>query len=203
MNVLFTGFEPFGDWDINPTQVAAEALDGMKIGMNSEFNLVSDTVPLRYYDILPHLTRLVEKYDPKMIILSGQADGDKIRLERQAVNQVEHRGPYNCGTIRSGELFPAAEEIYRSSLPLDLIYSGLRDNDIPVEFSDSAGAFGCNQIFYLARHQFNTIPAGFIHVPLLEEQVKGDQLYMDQDLITSGLKLVNIISGNWLSKTLN
>lgn len=203
MNVLFTGFEPFGDWGVNPTQVAAEALDGMKIGMNSEFNLVSDIVPLRYYDILPHLTRLVEKYDPKMIILSGQAGGDKIRLERQAINVVENKVPYNCGSILSGQLFPSAKELYRSSLPLNLIYSGLREENIPVEYSDSAGTFGCNQIFYLARHQFRSIPSGFIHVPLLREQVKEDQAFMDQEMITRGLKLATTICGRWLSENMN
>ncbi len=202
MNILFTGFEAFADWSVNPTQIAAEAIDGLKIGNNSEFNVVSDIIPLRYYEILPHLTRLVERYDPKMIILSGQAGGDKIRLERQAVNLVEHRLPYNCGTMRSGQLFPSAAESYRSRLPLGLIYSGLIEDEIPVEYSDSAGAFGCNQIFYLARHQFNSIPAGFIHVPLLKEQVKEDQAYMDQEMITRGLKLATNISGNWLSKNL-
>ena len=203
MNVLFTGFEPFGDWAINPTQVAAESLNGIKIGLKGEFNLVSDIVPLRYYDILPHLTRLVEEHDPKMIILSGQAGGDKIRLERQAINIVDNKGPYNCGTLVSGKLFPSAQEMYKSSLPLDLIYSGLKEENIPVEYSDSAGSFGCNQIFYLARHQFNSIPAGFIHVPLLREQVKGDQAFMAQEMITRGLKLATTISGRWLSENMN
>jgi pyroglutamyl-peptidase len=202
MNILFTGFEPFGNWAVNPTHVAAEHLNGMKIGKNSEFNLISDVVPLRYYDILPHLTRLIEKYDPKMIILSGQAGGDKIRLERQAFNIVETTLPYNCGTELNGKLFPSAQEMYRSSLPLDLIYSGLKDDGIPVEFSDSAGSFGCNQIFYLMRHQFNRIPAGFIHVPLLKEQVKEDQVFMDQEMITRGLELATSISGKWLSEKL-
>ena len=202
MNILLTGFEPFGDWELNPTQIAAQSLDGLKIGKNSEFNLVSDVVPLRYYDILPHLTRLIQKYDPKMIILSGQAGGEKIRLERQAVNIVENKIPYNCGSILSGKLFPSAKELYQSSLPLDLIYSGLIEDKIPVEYSESAGTFGCNQIFYLARHQFNSIPSGFIHVPLLREQVKENQAFMDQETITRALKLVATISGSWLSENM-
>jgi pyroglutamyl-peptidase len=45
---------------------------------------------------------------------------------------------------------------------------------IPVELSLSAGAFLCNQVFYIARHYIanstKDIPMGFIHLPALPQQ---------------------------------
>ena len=85
MTILFTGYEAFGDWEINPTAEAAKFLDGKKYG---DHTVIARVLPLRYAEIQDELRRLVEKYNPDAIILSGQAGGDSIRLERIAKNIV-------------------------------------------------------------------------------------------------------------------
>jgi pyroglutamyl-peptidase len=64
-------------------------------------------------------------------------------------------------------------------LPVRRLLGRLREEKIPTEISNSLGTFGCNQIFYhlmdyVERKQLG-IPAGFIHVPPLPEQVHDKQ----------------------------
>lgn len=46
---------------------------------------------------------------------------------------------------------------------------------LPVTFSDHAGGFICNHLFYRARHWIDSqgldVPMGFVHLPPLPEQV--------------------------------
>jgi pyroglutamyl-peptidase len=86
---------------------------------------------------------------------------------------------------------PAA---YFSALPLREILGAMKEAGIPVTISNSAGTFGCNQIFYhLIDHRFRAgleIPAGFIHVPPLPEQaVNKEKPSMALDLIVEALKV--------------
>jgi pyroglutamyl-peptidase len=203
--ILLTGYEPFAHWSVNPTAVAAEALDGMQF---AGYTIVGKVIPLRYYEIEPVLRELIETYNPDAVILSGQAGGDKIRLERIAQNKAESSSAkYNCGTITTGQyLVEGGQSKLRSSLPLNRYFHRLGREDIPVRYSDSAGLFGCNQVFYLARSLFPDLPAGFIHVPLLPEQVgekskkskksnkskksKKPDEHMQQGIITRALQLI-------------
>jgi pyroglutamyl-peptidase len=86
---------------------------------------------------------------------------------------------------------PAA---YFSGLPLREILEALKEAGVPSAISNSAGTFGCNQIFYhlmdyRAREGIET-PAGFIHVPSLPEQVVNKETpSMTLDLIAKALEV--------------
>jgi len=43
---------------------------------------------------------------------------------------------------------------------------------LPIEISFSAGAYVCNDIYFRVLNEIKNIPAVFIHVPLLPEQLK-------------------------------
>ena len=68
------------------------------------------------------------------------------------------------------------------------MYESLKQNNIPVSLSLSAGLYVCNTVFYqtlfyLSENQLS-IPAGFIHLPLLaDEQQSG----MEQDVMIEGI----------------
>lgn len=68
---------------------------------------------------------------------------------------------------------------YKSSLPLERMYKTLKERNIPVALSDNAGRYVCNYVYYLAYHQLkileNNSRAGFIHVPLMSEQILESQ----------------------------
>ncbi|MHA2169085.1 MAG: pyroglutamyl-peptidase I family protein [Candidatus Kariarchaeaceae archaeon] len=185
--ILLTGFEAFANWEVNPTAIAAQKINGMKIGNHK---LIGKTLPLRYHEIRGKLKDLYLEYHPDMMILTGQGSGGKIRLERVAKNNVESKVPYNCGATPSGEyLIEDGKEELNSTLPLNDMFIELEKLEIPVTYSDSAGLFGCNQVFYYGQHDYQDIPSGFIHVPLLPEQAKPNEPCMDQDTITRALKI--------------
>ena len=113
-----------------------------------------------------------------------------LRLERVALNLDGSETPDNSGEIIQGRLIasqgPAA---YWSRLPLTLMLDALEERGIPAAISNHAGAFLCNHVFYVARHQVDqmglTSLCGFIHVPGMSAEVTGDR----------GLPLTQIIEG--------
>ena len=127
---------------------------------------------------------------------TGQSGGSSIAVERVAINVANARRPYNCGYQPLDEILrengPAA---YFTKLPFRKLIEGLKDAKIPAVLSNSAGTYGCNQVFYylmdyLAREDID-IPAGFIHVPSLPEQVIEKKIpSMTVELITGALEVV-------------
>jgi len=191
--VLLTGFEPFGGSHVNPSIEACRRLEGETI---NGFIVAVEMIPLRYDDVRPGLLEALERHRPSAVICTGQSGAATINLERVAINVADARIPYNCGTQPSDK--PIVEEgpvAYWSRLPLRSILKALRDAGIPSVISNSAGTFGCNHVFYELMHHLDEekldIPAGFIHVPSLPEQVteKGTPS-MSLDTTIKALKVV-------------
>ncbi|MHA2225631.1 MAG: pyroglutamyl-peptidase I [Candidatus Hodarchaeales archaeon] len=195
--LLLTGFEPFGGHKVNPSQIIAEELDGKTI---SNINITGKTVPLRYKEIKDTIIQFIKDINPIIIINMGQAPNHSISFERIAINIAETASTYNCGSKPQGETLeedgPAA---YFSNLPLKQLVQCLHQNGIPSNISNSAGSFGCNQLFYHTMHFLATNSpkvrpsiAGFIHLPLLPEQVLNSpqSSSMDLQLMKEAITLV-------------
>ena len=191
-NILLTGFEPFGGSDVNPSILVCRNLEGTEI---NDYKLVVEEVPLRYEEVQPTLIDAIRKHEPKAVISTGQSGAPHLSIERVAINITHARIPYNCGfqpkdkTIIEGG--PAA---YFTRLPYRETLEALKEAKIPAHLSNSAGTFGCNHIFYLLMNYVKEngldIPAGFIHVPPLPEQVLEKRTAsMTVDLITDGLRV--------------
>jgi len=173
--VVLTGFEPFADFQVNPSWEAAKTFGNKEIG---SFKVKSFRIPLAYKEIEPTITKIIDIQKPAVIINLGQSYRPLISLEKVAVNFVdltESNTLYNCGTRPKDEtLEPNAPEAYFTTLPIREILNKLRQNDVPAEISYTAGTFGCNQIFFHTMHKIHSdrldMPAGFIHVPSLPSQ---------------------------------
>ena len=198
--ILLTGFEPFGGSHINPSIEACKPYDGKTIN-GVKIKVVE--VPLRYDEVKPCLVKAIEETQPEAIICTGQSGASTINLERVAINVADARIPYNGGTQPVDKLIEQDGQVaYFSTLPLRKLLAALTDAKIPTVISNSAGTFGCNHIFYELMHYVSVnslgIPAGFIHVPNLPEQVmerKGPS--MSLDLIAKGLEVaVKTLSQN-------
>lgn len=191
--ILLTGFEPFGGSDVNPSITACRRLEGKKY---KGFKVVVEEIPLRFHEIRGIIEGYLEKYRPTAVVCTGQSGGPAIALERVAINIASAHNPYNCGYQPLDETLndegPAA---YFTKLPIRELESALKEARIPVQISNSAGTYGCNQIFYhlmdyLTRERID-IPAGFIHVPSLPEQVVDKKMpSMTVDLIAEALDVV-------------
>jgi pyroglutamyl-peptidase len=191
--IILTGFEPFGNSDVNPSILACQAFNGEDI---EGYSIQSFEIPLVFKEIKERIISLL-KQKPNAIICTGQSPRSMISLERVAINIADaSRIAYNCESKPTDEILeetgPAG---YFSTLPIRKLKENLEKNNIPCEISNSAGAFGCNQIFYhlmyyLAEQEIE-IPAGFIHVPSLPEQVIGKRIpSMSLDTIKRGLRII-------------
>lgn len=202
-HLLLTGFEPFGGHKVNPSQIIAEELDSETI---SNISIIGKTISLRYRDINNTIIQFIKEINSTIIINMGQAPERSISFERVAINLADTNGSYNCGSKPQEEQLeedgPAA---YFSTLPLKQLVQYLHQNNISSAISNSAGTFGCNQLFYqtmhfLAKssHKMRKTIAGFIHLPLLPEQVLLSPQSSSMDLQVMKNAIILIIK--YLSK---
>jgi pyroglutamyl-peptidase len=191
--ILLTGFEPFNGSNINPSIEACRPHDGKTIN-GVKIKVVE--IPLRYDEVKPALVKAIEETQPTAVICTGQSGSSTINLERVAINVADARIPYNCGTKPVDKPIEQDGPVaYFSTLPLRKLLTTLMEAKIPTVISNSAGTFGCNHIFYELMHYVSVnsldIPAGFIHVPSLPEQVMEKKLpSMSLSLITEVLGVV-------------
>ena len=190
--ILITGFEPFGESTVNPSISACRSLEGKEIG---GFEIVVEEIPLRFHEIRGAIEGHIECHEPAAVICTGQSARASISLERVAINVSDARIPYNCGMQPVDEpLNDEGPTAFFSRLPLRGILEALKEAGVPAAISNSAGTFGCNQIFYhlmdYRTREGLEIPAGFIHVPCLPEQVVNKETpSMALDLIVKALEV--------------
>lgn len=164
--VLITGFETFGKWNINPSQIVAESLNNSYIG---NAKIISLTLPVDFNKSFIKIKNAIRKYKPILIInlgLNGRAY--TIHVEKIAINLMCNR--WKCSRI-SNEKF-----IQISPLPSLKIVWELRKNGYKARLSFFAGTYVCNYIFYKTLEYINeeelSIKACFIHLPPLKSQKK-------------------------------
>ena len=172
LKILITGFEPFGGESLNPSWEAARRLHGLHI---EGAELVAIQLPCVFSKSLTALEAALKQHQPQAVLALGQADGrSDFSIERVAINICDARIPDNEGAqpvdVPVTEKGPAA---YFSTLPIKKITSHLKAQGFPAAVSQTAGTFVCNQVFYGLQHMLrNTdVPSGFVHVPLLPQQV--------------------------------
>lgn len=189
MNLLITGFEPFGVSDVNPSEQAARALSGEKIG---RCLVTSAVLPVDMVRGPQMLLNVIGEIKPDAVLCLGEAGNRAvISIERVAVNLLDFRIPDNSGNqvmdipIDSGG--PAA---YFSTLPVREMCDAVKAVGVPAELSLTAGTFLCNQVMYTLLHTITLqklfIQGGFIHLPSLPEQAaKASQATPSMSLETS------------------
>ena len=176
MKILFTGFEPFGNEERNPSMEAVSLLPDL-IGDAGIVKAVLPVERLRSLDMIRHL---IEVHRPDIIISTGVAGGRKgISLERAALNIDDFRIADNGGNRpRDLRIFNGGPDAYFSALPLRQIEEALCRCGIEAHISNSAGTFVCNHVFfgtrYICEHEYPSVKSGFIHVPYCTEQGKTD-----------------------------
>jgi len=192
--VLLTGFEPFDQDTLNPSWEAVRLLDETLI--NDDVRIVARQLPCVFSQAPAHLHALIERFTPQMVIAVGLGPGrSDIALERVAINLIDARIPDNQGEQPID--IPVAAEgptAYFSTLPIKAMVAALRAAGIPATVSHTAGTFVCNQVFYSLQHTLagSTVRSGFMHVPLLTEQVAlaaSAQPSMSLDTLVKALRV--------------
>lgn len=172
--ILITGFEPFLSHPVNPSALLVEALDGTVVG---GARVTGVQLPVTYAGAGEAFAAAFARVRPDAVLLFGLAfEEEAIRLERVALNLDDTAHPDNLGQVRRGRPIVEGGPVgYWSTLPLDTLADRLTEAGFPARTSRDAGGYLCNHLFFRARHLIAErgldVPAGFVHVPPLEEQV--------------------------------
>lgn len=168
LRVLISGFEPFGGLKHNPTQELAESLDSIAPESRQRVQLRGVVLPVTYDGAWPRLLSEMEDFRPHVVLAFGLgAHASGLRLETTARNQDSGLWD-NLGRSRKGAIIPHGPATLPSGLPLDALRRALQGSGFDVQFSDNAGGYLCNHIFYrLTAYAASRseMRAGFIHVP--------------------------------------
>jgi pyroglutamyl-peptidase len=134
------------------------------------------------------LSILLKRYKPDLCIHTGQAPPyNKITIEKIATN-----------SFRREIIDPKRPVAYRSNLPgTDELSSVLEQEGIPACYSFNCGQHTCNHILfsslYFSELDGGSHKAGFIHIPVLPEQVMKewrDSPYMPLEMSRNALSLI-------------
>ena len=184
---LITGFEPYAGGGINPAYEIMKKVSG-KIIYNTP--VVGYGLPVSRELMRSKMKDIIEQLNPVGIIGIGLWPGEPIiRIERIGTNIADYEIPDNQGIrVRNERVSQNALSAYETTLPIHKIEAGLLSKGIPARLSSTAGTFLCNaylfSIMEIIFSSGNIIPAGFIHVPYLPEQVAELLKSIQSDMTT-------------------
>jgi len=167
--MLVTAFEPFNKEKLNASQEVLKKLPEQE-------NIQKLLLPVVFRECFIKVYREMEKTRFDYVLMLGESGGRaSVSLERIAVNIADSSIPDNKGNTPKGErIFPDGENAYFTTLNLKTAKDALNKNGIPVQISNSAGLYVCNNLFYGVMHYIKKnnlkTKAGFMHIPFLEAQ---------------------------------
>ena len=156
MRILVTAFEPYGRNDTNISQKVLDAIQA---------DVTKLLLPVSFRRAPEVLNEAIDQFQPDVIISMGQAaEGDKIRLERLAINMMDSAKGDNDGYIPNEEMScPEAPLALKTALPVKPLCSDCINAGLPTMVSNSAGLYVCNRIYFEAMRY--TPDSLFVHIP--------------------------------------
>lgn len=156
VRILVTAFEPFGGSDTNISQRVLDAIQA---------DVAKLLLPVSFRRAPEVLNEAIGQFQPDVLIALGQtAEGDKIRLERLAINLMDSAKGDNDGYIPDEEIICSEVPLaLKTALPVKQLCADCINAGLPTMVSNSAGLYVCNRIYFEAlRHTTNSL---FVHIP--------------------------------------
>lgn len=181
MKVLVSGFEPYGEMTVNPTQKLAEEAAGFDI---EGVEVSSVLLPVNYDECVERLVEEIERVSPDVVISCGLYPGrTAVTPERVGLNVKDTMADDPIADNRGRRpvdepINPEGPDALFSMLPYRRIVEALRAAGIPAFVSNTAGTYICNNTLYgvLDHVRRNDLPivAGFVHFPASTEMAVED-----------------------------
>lgn len=179
--VLLTGFEPFSG---QPFNVSAE---GIRLfcesgGSAAHAELSWRVLPVVYDEAALRLRAAIDELKPRVVISLGICDEPCYRIERVAHNLDDTEAADNRGEVRRAlRIIEDGPESCAAPYPHAELARRLEEKGLPWRFSESAGGFLCNHVFYHLCHRAAAPESGvecatFLHVPPLGEGEEAGDL---------------------------
>lgn len=199
--MLVTGFGAFPGAPVNPTEALIAELEARKSEFADRCDLTTALFDVDYRSLPRRLDELATGGCPDIAILFGlSAQATGFQLERLAKNEIRPNAPDNAGFTPERTTICDLDESFTSTLPLETIHAALTAKGLPVDYSDDAGGYLCNFLFYHARaglcSAFTPRQAGFIHVPPMHSAMTPHGLTPDQ-LIDGACTIINVSIDRW------
>jgi pyroglutamyl-peptidase len=197
--ILVTGFSAFPGAPVNPTERLILELEARRSEFHRAGELSFAVLDVDYAKLPVALSHL-GKAQPNIAIhfgLSAQAHG--FTLERCARNAFGPR-PDNAGHVPVAGRICAGPDRLTSGLPLERLHEALVARGLPASWSDDAGGYLCNYLFYLSRS--DTIPefapemSGFIHVPPLAGGADAPTMSLEM-LMEGAILIIRACAAAW------
>ncbi|WP_462410277.1 pyroglutamyl-peptidase I [Neobacillus sp. Marseille-QA0830] len=195
--LLLTGFEPFLEFPINPTEKIVTELDGKTVGA---YQIKGLLLPVTYEEAGRRVLDAIDQIKPDAVISLGLAGGRaNITPERIAINCRDGAPDNNGVVLNDAPIYEDGPAGYFSKLPIRKFVETLKENGYPAEISNTAGTYLCNNVMYTALHALKDqpVPAGFIHIPASHElavkQKKATPSWSDRDLLEAVKQMIEVL----------
>jgi len=193
--VLITGFSVFPGAPVNPTEALVARLKKKPPALPGMAGFRAELLAVEYGSVGARLEEIAAAFAPDIAIHFGLAlECTGFRLERLARNGIYASRADNAGVLpEQGCIMDGAGDL-PSTLPLEAIAARLGAVGLPVSWSDDAGGYLCNYLFYLscgpACPSFAPRMSGFVHVPPMREGDADPSNAMSLDDIEAGAGLI-------------
>ncbi|WML58481.1 pyroglutamyl-peptidase I [Neobacillus sp. PS2-9] len=183
--LLLTGFEPFLEFPINPTEKIVKELDGACIG---GYQIKGLLLPVEYREAGERILEEIKKQEPGAVLSLGLAAGrSTITPERIAINCRDGAPDNNGVVLNDASIIEDGPDGYFSTLPIRQFVNKLNESGYPAKISNTAGTYLCNNVMYVVLHEVKDRPVGFVHIPASHELVLSGKKEMpswsDRDLL--------------------
>jgi pyroglutamyl-peptidase len=200
--VILTGFEPFGDYEFNPTKESTEYFNS--VGVVSGVKVIGLVLPCTYFGAFHLLSRTMEEENPDAVISVGLSSSVKaIRIETTFRNLMNGKYPDSKGnTPKNLPLCdgPNAKEFLSSTANNIYLANLLHSKDLPVEISGDADSFICNSLGYqtskkILSNQFYSMRNMFIHIPWTDDykdkiQLESTKIFLEKEKYYRAIELL-------------
>jgi len=182
--VLITGFEAFGELDVNPSKSLIEALQEesyQSVFRSKRIHLTAAVLSVEYSRAFLEFKKLVDEHEPQIALSFGVAQKrNEICLEKIAINHKSKVLKDNSGhaPVENKILSSGPDGIFSNIEDLDGHALKLKEKGWRVKTSFTAGEYVCNALMYESclYAKKKGFLYDFIHIPNVNlEQVLNDE----------------------------
>ena len=199
MKILVSGFEPYGEMSVNPTQTLVREARGFNL---EGIEIHSVVLPVNYDECVDKITEEINHVSPDVVVSCGIYPGrTAVTPERVGLNVKDTMAEDLLADKRGKK--PVDEPINAegpdalfSGLPYRRINEHLLAAGVPSYVSNTAGTYICNNTMYgvldhIRQNQLPTI-AGFVHFPISTEMAIEDptQPSLPMEIMVEALRII-------------
>lgn len=161
--LLISGFEPFLG---KANNVSMEVLPFI---CQKGYSVKTILLPVAFDRSFKALSEAIDEYDPDNVLMLGEAPyAANVTIERFGNNEMGSSRPDNDGKILALQpILPGREKRLTPKFDFHSLKMALKAKGLNIPFSDSAGTYLCNNVYYQTLAQFEAEPKKdclFIHV---------------------------------------